>query len=71
MRPVRVNRKAADRIAWGHPWIFATDVVVCEGAARGVAVFVLDPKDRPLEDVRRAFDDLDAGKLARGVLTFN
>jgi S-(hydroxymethyl)glutathione dehydrogenase/alcohol dehydrogenase len=25
----------------------------------------------PLEDVRRAFDDLDAGKLARGVLTFD
>jgi S-(hydroxymethyl)glutathione dehydrogenase/alcohol dehydrogenase len=23
----------------------------------------------PLEDVRRAFDDLEAGKLARGVLT--
>jgi Zn-dependent alcohol dehydrogenase len=25
----------------------------------------------PLEDVQRAFDDLEAGKLARGVLTFN
>ena len=25
----------------------------------------------PLEDVRRAFDDLEAGKLARGVLTLN
>ena len=48
MRPVRVNRKAADRIASGHPWIFATDVVDRAGAAPGDAVFVLDPRERPL-----------------------
>ena len=27
MNEVRVNRKAADRVASGHPWIFASDVV--------------------------------------------
>jgi 23S rRNA (cytosine1962-C5)-methyltransferase len=48
VRPVRVNRKAVDRIASGHPWIFATDVVDRGTATAGDAVFVVDPKDRPL-----------------------
>jgi 23S rRNA (cytosine1962-C5)-methyltransferase len=45
---VRVNRKAADRIASGHPWVFATDVADRADAAPGDAVFVFDPKNRPL-----------------------
>lgn len=47
-RPVRVNRKAANRIASGHPWIFATDVADRGDAAPGDAVFVLDPNEKPL-----------------------
>ena len=35
MNEVRVNRKAADRVASGHPWIFASDVTDREGAAAG------------------------------------
>jgi len=43
---VRVNRKAADRVASGHPWIFASDVVDRGDAAPGDAVRVLDPKSK-------------------------
>jgi 23S rRNA (cytosine1962-C5)-methyltransferase len=43
---VRVNRKAADRAASGHPWIFASDVVDRGDAATGDAVRVLDPKSK-------------------------
>jgi 23S rRNA (cytosine1962-C5)-methyltransferase len=41
---VRVNRKAADRVASGHPWIFASDVVDRGQAAAGEAVLVVDSK---------------------------
>lgn len=43
-----MNRKAADRIASGHPWIFASDVVDRGDAAPGDAVRVLDPKSKLL-----------------------
>src|SRR5436309_2268904 len=45
---VRVNRKAAGRVAAGHPWIFASDVSDRGGALPGQAVKVLDPRGRPL-----------------------
>jgi 23S rRNA (cytosine1962-C5)-methyltransferase len=45
---VRVNRKAADRVSSGHPWIFSSDVADAGGAAPGEAVAVLDPRGRPL-----------------------
>jgi 23S rRNA (cytosine1962-C5)-methyltransferase len=45
---VRVNRKAAGRIASGHPWIFASDVVDRGQAAAGDAVLVIDPGAKPL-----------------------
>jgi|ERR1051326_3540154 23S rRNA (cytosine1962-C5)-methyltransferase len=48
MNSVRVNRKAADRVASGHPWIFASDVTDREGAQPGEAVKVLDQRGRPL-----------------------
>lgn len=48
LQTVRVNRKGADRIASGHPWIFATDVVDRGDAASGDAVFAVDPQNRPL-----------------------
>jgi 23S rRNA (cytosine1962-C5)-methyltransferase len=41
-----VNRKAADRAASGHPWIFASDVVDRGDAVPGDAVRVLDPKSK-------------------------
>jgi 23S rRNA (cytosine1962-C5)-methyltransferase len=48
LHTVRVNRKAADRVASGHPWIFASDLVDRGEAARGEAVLVVDPKGAAL-----------------------
>jgi 23S rRNA (cytosine1962-C5)-methyltransferase len=48
MNEVRVNRKAADRVASGHPWIFTSDVVNLDGAQPGAAVKVADPRGRVL-----------------------
>ena len=48
MTEVRVNRKAADRVASGHPWIFTSDVVNLDGALPGTAVKVADPRGRAL-----------------------
>ena len=48
MHTVRVNRKAAGRVASGHPWIFASDVLDPGHAAAGDAVLVIDPNGQPL-----------------------
>ena len=48
MNEVRVNRKAADRVASGHPWIFTSDIASLDGAQPGAAVKVADPRGRPL-----------------------
>jgi 23S rRNA (cytosine1962-C5)-methyltransferase len=48
MTQVRVNRKAADRAASGHPWIFASDITDRAAARPGEAVTVLDPRGRAL-----------------------
>ncbi len=48
MHEVRVNRKAANRIAAGHPWIFAADILDAGEAAAGDAVKVVDRPGRPL-----------------------
>jgi len=48
MNEVRVNRKAAERVASGHPWIFASDVADRDGAQPGQAVKVADMHGRPL-----------------------
>src|ERR1035438_6217080 len=48
MNEVRVNRKAADRVASGHPWIFTSDIANVDGAQSGAAVKVADPRGRPL-----------------------
>jgi 23S rRNA (cytosine1962-C5)-methyltransferase len=45
---VQVNRKAADRVASGHPWIFSSDILDRDGAQPGEAVKVTDHKNRPL-----------------------
>ncbi len=48
MNEVRVNRKAAGRVASGHPWVFASDILDTGGAEAGAAVKVLDPGGRAL-----------------------
>jgi 23S rRNA (cytosine1962-C5)-methyltransferase len=48
MNEVRVNRKAADRAASGHPWIFASDIEDRGQAQQGQAVKVIGPRNRPL-----------------------
>lgn len=48
MSEVRVNAKAAGRVASGHPWIFASDITDRNGAQPGAAVRVLDNRGRPL-----------------------
>ena len=48
MNEVRVNRKAADRVESGHPWIFSSDVTDRDGAQPGAAVRVADPRGRAL-----------------------
>ncbi|HMF74155.1 MAG TPA: class I SAM-dependent rRNA methyltransferase [Bryobacteraceae bacterium] len=45
---VRVNRKAADRVHSGHPWIFASDVIDTGSAEPGAAVRVVDHRGRAL-----------------------
>jgi len=48
LNEVRVNRKAADRVANGHPWIFASDLTDRGGAQPGEAVKVVDQRNRPI-----------------------
>jgi 23S rRNA (cytosine1962-C5)-methyltransferase len=48
MNEVRVNRKAADRAASGHPWIFASDIIDRDGAQPGMAVRVADQRGKTL-----------------------
>jgi 23S rRNA (cytosine1962-C5)-methyltransferase len=48
MTDVRVNRKAADRLASGHPWVFGSDVTDRGVADPGDAVRVLDHRSRAL-----------------------
>jgi 23S rRNA (cytosine1962-C5)-methyltransferase len=48
MNEIRVNRKAADRVASGHPWIFTSDLTDRDGAQPGQPVRVADQRGRPL-----------------------
>jgi 23S rRNA (cytosine1962-C5)-methyltransferase len=48
MTEVKVNRRASERVAAGHPWIFTSDVVNRAEAQSGAAVKVVDPRGRPL-----------------------
>jgi 23S rRNA (cytosine1962-C5)-methyltransferase len=48
MNEVRVNRKSADRLASGHPWIFTSDLLDRDGAQPGQPVKVADQRGRPL-----------------------
>ncbi|HVT93873.1 MAG TPA: class I SAM-dependent rRNA methyltransferase [Bryobacteraceae bacterium] len=48
MTPVRISRKGANRIASGHPWVFAGDVLDAGAASGGDVVSVVDPRGRIL-----------------------
>ena len=48
MTEVKVTRKAANRVASGHPWIFSSDVAERDHAAPGSVVKVIDPQRRVL-----------------------
>ena len=48
MHSVRVNRKGADRLRSGHPWIFSSDVVDRGAAEPGDAVKIVDPRNEAL-----------------------
>ncbi|MCL5742933.1 MAG: class I SAM-dependent rRNA methyltransferase, partial [Acidobacteria bacterium] len=48
MTEIKVNRKAAGRVASGHPWIFSSDVTDRGGAEPGSVVKVIDWKGRAL-----------------------
>jgi 23S rRNA (cytosine1962-C5)-methyltransferase len=48
LHPVRINRKGANRIASGHPWIFSSDVLDRGQAAGGEAVIAVDPSGKAL-----------------------
>jgi 23S rRNA (cytosine1962-C5)-methyltransferase len=48
LHTVRVNRKGANRVASGHPWIFSSDVLDRGQAAGGEAVVVVDPSGAAL-----------------------
>jgi 23S rRNA (cytosine1962-C5)-methyltransferase len=48
LKTVRINRKGADRLASGHPWVFASDVVDRGGAEGGEPVRVASPRGKPL-----------------------
>src|SRR5687768_8181559 len=48
MNEIRVNRKAADRVASGHPWIFSSDITDRGAAQPGEAVQLVDQRNRPI-----------------------
>lgn len=48
MNTVRINRKGANRVASGHPWIFSSDVLDRGQATAGDAVVVVDPSGTAL-----------------------
>jgi 23S rRNA (cytosine1962-C5)-methyltransferase len=48
MTEIRATRRAAARVAAGHPWIFSSDIADRNGARPGEAVNVADPAGRPL-----------------------
>lgn len=69
---VKVNRKAAGRIASGHPWIFSSDVVDRGKAAAGDVVRVVDPGGRLLGTAHySAASQITLRLLAREAVAFD
>src|SRR6202051_272362 len=48
MVSVRINKKGAQRITSGHPWVFSSDVTERGQAQPGDTVAVIDPQGRAL-----------------------
>ena len=48
LHKVRINRKGAQRLASGHPWVFTSDVLDRGDASAGDSVLVIDPKGAAL-----------------------
>jgi 23S rRNA (cytosine1962-C5)-methyltransferase len=48
MNEIKINRRASERVAAGHPWIFTSDVADRGQARPGEAVKVVDPRGRAL-----------------------
>lgn len=48
MQSVRVNRKAAARLATGHPWVYSSDLAGSRQIEAGAVVSVQDPSGRSL-----------------------
>ncbi|MCC6589621.1 MAG: class I SAM-dependent rRNA methyltransferase [Bryobacterales bacterium] len=48
MNSVRISRRAAQRFAGGHPWIFSSDITDRGAAQPGESVLVLDHSAKPL-----------------------
>jgi 23S rRNA (cytosine1962-C5)-methyltransferase len=46
LNTVKVNRKAAGRVASGHPWLFSSDVVDAKSATPGEVVQVTDDRGK-------------------------
>jgi 23S rRNA (cytosine1962-C5)-methyltransferase len=67
MPTVRVNRKAADRVRSGHPWIFASDVVDRGEARPGDAVRVVDHKGQTLGTAHYSSSQIALRLLSRRV----
>jgi 23S rRNA (cytosine1962-C5)-methyltransferase len=68
MHEIRVNRKAARRVASGHPWIFQSDVLDKGGAEPGAAVRVIDLKGKSLGTAHfSAASQIALRMLSRGV----
>lgn len=48
MIEVRINRRGAERVQLGHPWVFRSDIMNAGGAAAGQVVRVLDGRNNRL-----------------------
>lgn len=48
MNDIKINRRASERVAAGHPWVFSSDVTGRGPAGPGETVRVLDPRGRVL-----------------------
>jgi 23S rRNA (cytosine1962-C5)-methyltransferase len=62
---VRVNRKAAERVESGHPWIFSSDLIDNGSAQPGDAVRVIDPKGRGLGTAHYSSSQIALRMLSR------
>jgi 23S rRNA (cytosine1962-C5)-methyltransferase len=63
MDEVRVNRRGAERIASGHPWVYRSDLLGAPQAAAGAVVRVLDGRNTRLGSAHYSTRSLIALRL--------